>query len=380
MSNGSVELVGVVKRYGDSPAVKNINLYIEGSSYCCLLGPSGCGKSTTLRMIAGHESVTEGDILLSNRNVTDLPPRRRGTALMFQNYALFPHLNSLDNVAFSLRIAGVAPAERRARAREMLALVNMEDYSEALPDQLSGGQQQRVALARALINQPEVILLDEPLSALDPFLRNRMRTELKRIQKQLGITFIHVTHSQEEAFALADQVVVMSNGSIEQVDTPPALFSAPRTAFVAGFIGGHNIIEGTVHNREILVSDGIRLPLPPGTEAREQPAGVSLRCDHISIHASPPTNTTSLPMTITAVEYQGRYVQLQGDCGDGLSLAVFQSDQDYLAHPSREGDTVHVSWHPRDLNMLYRTPEPSGVSPFVKPINEKPIPQGETHA
>lgn len=379
MSKGSVELVGVVKRYNDTPAVKDINLFIEGSSYCCLLGPSGCGKSTTLRMIAGHESVTEGDILLNNRNVTGLPPRRRGTALMFQNYALFPHLNSLDNVAFSLRIAGVATAERRARARDMLALVNMEDYADALPDQLSGGQQQRVALARALINQPEVILLDEPLSALDPFLRNRMRTELKRIQKQLGITFIHVTHSQEEAFALADQVVVMNNGSIEQVDTPPGLFGAPRTAFVAGFIGGHNILEGPVRDHEMLIGDQIRVPLPPGSEAGGQPSGVSLRCDHITVHRTPPVGSASLAMTITAVEYQGRYVQLQGDCGDGLVLAVYQSDRDYLAHPVQDGDTVHLSWHASDLNPLYNTPAPNGVPPIATPINDIPVLQGETH-
>lgn len=380
MSKGSVELVGVVKRYDDTPAVKDINLYIEGSSYCCLLGPSGCGKSTTLRMIAGHESVTEGDILLNNRNVTGLPPRKRGTALMFQNYALFPHLNSLDNVAFSLRIAGVGTSERRARARDMLALVNMENYAQALPDQLSGGQQQRVALARALINQPEVILLDEPLSALDPFLRTRMRTELKRIQKQLGITFIHVTHSQEEAFALADQVVVMNNGGIEQVDTPPDLFRAPRTAFVAGFIGGHNILEGDIRDGQIAIGENIRVPLPPGNDHGTSPSAASLRCDHIRIHRSPPLDTASLPMTIRVVEYQGRYVHLQGDCGNGLTLSVFQGDSEYLTHPVQDGDTIHLSWHTRDLNPLYDTPVPTGVPPIATPITEEPILQGETHA
>jgi len=357
MKKGSVELVGVVKRYGDSAAVRKIDLHIEGGAYCCLLGPSGCGKSTTLRMIAGHESVTEGDILLNNRNVTDLPPRKRGTALMFQNYALFPHLNSLDNVAFSLKIAGIGKSERHARAMEMLKLVNMETFFEAFPEQLSGGQQQRVALARALINQPEVILLDEPLSALDPFLRTRMRAELKRIQQQLGITFIHVTHSQEEAFALADQVVVMNNGFIEQIDDPIAIFSRPRTGFVAGFIGGHNIIEGELTDQGLSCGDNrlIRLDTPLQSDA-ERRAAVSLRCDHIAISPHPFDDAQPDPIEIESVEYQGSYVHLRGRFGDGLALSVFQNDADYLNAPIHPGDRAFVGWKHSDLNPL----RPSG--------------------
>ncbi|MGB1025678.1 MAG: ABC transporter ATP-binding protein, partial [Rhodospirillaceae bacterium] len=204
---GGVELLGVTKRYGEAVAVHQISLKIAPGSYCCLLGPSGCGKTSTLRMIAGHEEVSEGDILIDGRNVTEAAPAARGTAMMFQNYALFPHLNCLDNVAFSLRIKGVAKAERHQKAAELLALVHMSDYTTRMPAQLSGGQQQRVALARALITNPEVLLLDEPLSALDPFLRTHMRAELRSLQKELGITFIHVTHSQDEAMALADMVV-----------------------------------------------------------------------------------------------------------------------------------------------------------------------------
>jgi putative spermidine/putrescine transport system ATP-binding protein len=192
-----VELVAVTKRYERVVAVDEISLRIPPASYCCLLGPSGCGKTSTLRMIAGHELVSDGDILIRDRNVTDLPPARRGTAMMFQSYALFPHLNCLDNVAFSLKMRGVGKAERHARAREFLELVEMSDFADRLPAQLSGGQQQRIALARSLITEPEVLLLDEPLSALDPFLRVRMREELKRLQRELGISFIHVTHSQD---------------------------------------------------------------------------------------------------------------------------------------------------------------------------------------
>ena len=211
-----VELVAVTKRFGETVAVDAVSLRIPAGSYCCLLGPSGCGKTTTLRMIAGHEEASEGDIILGAENITYLPPAARGTAMMFQSYALFPHLDCTDNVAFSLRMRGVDKEKRRARALDMLKRVQMEPFAGRLPAQLSGGQQQRVALARALITDPQVLLLDEPLSALDPFLRVKMREELKALQTRLGISFIHVTHSQDEAMALADLVVVMNQGRIEQ--------------------------------------------------------------------------------------------------------------------------------------------------------------------
>ncbi|WP_370310987.1 ABC transporter ATP-binding protein, partial [Salipiger bermudensis] len=206
-----LKLVNVTKRYGETVAVKSINHHFRSGSYACLLGPSGCGKSTTLRMIAGHESVSDGSIVLDGRDVSYLPPAKRGTAMMFQSYALFPHLSVADNVSFSLKMKGVDATKRRTRAMEMLELVDMAKLGDRLPAQLSGGQQQRVALARALITEPQVLLLDEPLSALDPFLRIQMRVELKRIQRELGIIFIHVTHGQDEALALADEVVVMNN-------------------------------------------------------------------------------------------------------------------------------------------------------------------------
>src|ERR1700678_447428 len=212
---GSLELGQVTKRYGATTAVDSINLRVPVHGYCCLLGPSGCGKTSTLRMIAGHESTTEGDILIGAFNVTDLPPAKRGTSMMFQSYALFPHLTCLDNVAFSLKMLGVEKVSRRKTAMEFLNLVAMESFAERIPAQLSGGQQQRVALARSLITRPQILLLDEPLSALDPFLRLRMRTELKKLQRELGISFIHVTHGQDEAMALADIVVLMNGGRID---------------------------------------------------------------------------------------------------------------------------------------------------------------------
>jgi putative spermidine/putrescine transport system ATP-binding protein len=211
-----IDIVSVSKIYGQTTAVHSISLKIPAGTYCCLLGPSGCGKTSTLRMIAGHETISTGDIRIGNKVVTDLPPARRGTAMMFQSYALFPHLDLVDNVAFSLKMKGVDKAERQAKAMEMLKLMQLEPYATRRPAQLSGGQQQRVALARALITDPEALLLDEPLSALDPFLKIKMRAELKKLQTSLGISFVHVTHSQEEAMALADLIVIMNDGKIEQ--------------------------------------------------------------------------------------------------------------------------------------------------------------------
>src|ERR1700735_2329324 len=243
-SRYDVELVAVSKSYAGAAAVETVSLRIPKASYCCLLGPSGCGKPTTWRMIGGHEAVTEGDILIGGQNVTTFPPIRRGTAMMFQSYALFPHLNCLDNVAFSLKMRRVGKAGRHKTAREFLALLHMEQYAERLPSQLSGGQQQRVALARALITRPRVLLLDEPLSALDPFLRIKVREELKRLQRELGISFIHVTHSQDEAMAMADLMVVMEDGHIRQAGPPREVFERPVSRFIAKFIGGHNVLPG----------------------------------------------------------------------------------------------------------------------------------------
>src|SRR5689334_15169700 len=242
MAGAPLELVALSKQYGPTTAVDTIDLRVPTDTYCCLLGPSGCGKTSTLRLIAGHEAASAGDIIIGATNVTDLPPKARGTAMMFQSYALFPHLSAIDNVAFSLKMRGVARSERRASALKLLRLVQMEHYAERLPAQLSGGQQQRVALARALVTKPRILLLDEPLSALDPFLRIKVRAELKRLQHELGISFIHVTHSQDEAMALADLIVLMNNGRIEQVGAAHDVFNAPRTAFVAQFMGGHNVI------------------------------------------------------------------------------------------------------------------------------------------
>ena len=319
-----VELIRLTKRYGDTLAVDNIDLKIRSGAYCCLLGPSGCGKTTTLRMIGGHEAVSSGDVVIGPHSVGDATPAERGTAMMFQSYALFPHLNCRDNVAFSLKMRGVGKAERHKRAMEMLALVQMGHLAERLPAQLSGGQQQRVALARALVTGPKVLLLDEPLSALDPFLRVRMRVELKRIQAELGLTFIHVTHSQEEAMALSDLVVVMNGGRIEQAADPRTVFERPASAFVARFIGGHNVIA-----------------LPDGL--------VAVRADRMRL--GPEAGAGARMARVVAVEYQGTSVHVGLDA-EGLerppegpaALTAIVGDGAFAAMPLAPGDTVAVGW------------------------------------
>jgi putative spermidine/putrescine transport system ATP-binding protein len=329
-----LEVIHLTKRYGAATAVDSIDLKVAAGAYCCLLGPSGCGKTSTLRMIAGHESATEGDILIGAANVTDLPPAKRGTAMMFQSYALFPHLSCVDNVAFSLKMKGVDKATRRRKAMEFLELVHMEPYALRVPAQLSGGQQQRVALARALVTNPQILLLDEPLSALDPFLRVRMRAELRRLQKQLKIPFVHVTHGQDEALALADLVVVMNKGRIEQTATPRDLFEKPATEFIARFLGGHNVIA---------------TPVGP----------VAVRADRITVRrngAGGRANEVRLTAAVRAIEYQGAHYQVALDYPGNSELTALVSDEQFAGEPLNVGDNVSVLWADKDVHALAPPP------------------------
>jgi len=245
-ATGEVRLLGLTKRFDEQVAVDGIDATIEGGEFFSLLGPSGCGKTTTLRMIAGFERPTAGEILLDGVDVSSVPPHQRNVHTVFQNYALFPHLNVFDNVAFGLRRRKVGRAEVRQRVQESLALVELGDLGARKPNQLSGGQQQRVALARALVLRPAVLLLDEPLGALDAKIRKQLRLELKTLQEEVGITFVFVTHDQEEALSMSDRIAIFHRGRIEQIGTPADVYERPATAFVAGFVGTSNILEGTV--------------------------------------------------------------------------------------------------------------------------------------
>jgi len=319
-----LELVSVTKRYGETVAVDAINHKFQPGGYACLLGPSGCGKSSTLRMIAGHETVSDGSILLGGSDISHLPPAKRGTAMMFQNYALFPHLSVAENVAFSQKMRGVDRQERLKKAGEMLELVDLSALSDRLPDQLSGGQQQRVALARALITRPDVLLLDEPLSALDPFLRIRMRGELRKLQRELSISFIHVTHGQDEALALADEIVVMNNAVIEQAGSARDVFNAPTTAFVAQFIGGHNVIA-----------------LPGGHFA--------IRTDAVAIGQPGAGN---LQGNILGVEYQGAHVSVATMIAGDQEINALVPETEFFENPLNPGDQVGLTWDDANLHKL----------------------------
>jgi putative spermidine/putrescine transport system ATP-binding protein len=351
----TVELIAVSKRFGHTTAVDTVNLKIVGGSYCCLLGPSGCGKTTTLRMIAGHEIASDGDVLIGRENVTHLEPARRRTAMMFQSYALFPHLTSLDNVAFSLKMRGIGKTERRERARTLLSLVHMDKYADRLPAQLSGGQQQRVALARALVTEPSVLLLDEPLSALDPFLRVKMREELKRLQMKLGITFIHVTHSQEEALALSDMVVVMDGGKVQQSGPAREIFEAPQTGFVARFIGGHNVVGGTV----VLASDGLAVLRSkagefrvPGDAAVGSDIAFAVRSDRVRLSDHATGDGSSLQGRIANIEYHGNVLQVRLEAEAIDDFIVTLPDSEFHQRPLRVGDAVAATWTATDARLL----------------------------
>lgn len=318
-----LELVGVSKLYGNAIAVDNISIKFDDKGYICLLGPSGCGKTSTLRMVAGHEDVSSGSVLLDGRDISRLPPAQRGTAMMFQNYALFPHMTVEKNVAFSLKIKGVSAVDQKEKVHKMLNTVGLSQYAERLPSQLSGGQQQRAALARALITDPQILLLDEPLSALDPFLRVKMRAELKRLQSELGITFLHVTHSQDEAMALSDQIVVMNDAKIQQSGSPREIYNNPETEFVAKFLGGHNVITW---------KDKL----------------VSVRSDLFSLERS----KGNLKVEVNSIEYFGDNVTVSVEDSSGTEYMAKMPEAIFFDKPFTIGETVFAVWNDIDAKTL----------------------------
>lgn len=368
-----VSLRSVKKQYGHVTALENINLDIPAGAYCCLLGPSGCGKTTALRLISGHEEVTSGNVFIAEKQVTKLPPAKRNTAMMFQNYALFPHKTIWQNVEFGLKMQHVPKAERRQRVGEMLELVGLSQTAQRRPDMLSGGQQQRIALARALVTRPQVLMLDEPLSALDENLRVRMRGELRKIQQQFGLTFIQVTHHVEEAFSLADQVVVMNHGHIDQVATPTTLFNTPASQFVAKFIGDNNIFAGKVTrsvahgNHHALIEldvPGIgSLHCQGTTTLLGNEAACSIRPDLIELLPVAVSGTETAPADeqlmnqilarLTAVEMTGYVTRVSLVVeATGQSLLYKVRTTEWAGNPLPPGQLVAVRWLAKDAVFL----------------------------
>jgi putative spermidine/putrescine transport system ATP-binding protein len=364
-----VSLRSVTKKYGTFTAVKDLTLDIPAGSYCCLLGPSGCGKTTTMRMIAGHEDITSGDVYIGDVKVNGLPPTQRNTAMMFQSYALFPHKTVWKNIEFGLKMRQVPPAERRQRIEEMLEIVGLQPFAERKPQMLSGGQQQRVALARALVTRPQVLLLDEPLSALDESLRVKTRGELRKLQRQFGMTFIQVTHNQDEAYSLSDQIVVMDHGRIDQVGTPQEIFSKPLSRFVASFTGDNNIFHGKVISA-VQDTEGylIQLEVPDlgllvcrGDYAQvDTEAACCVRADQLHLSAldqpspgSAATANNHLTGRITAVEFTGYITRVSLILErNGAELLYKVRTTDWMQNSFQEGQVVSLDWAPQNCIFL----------------------------
>jgi spermidine/putrescine transport system ATP-binding protein len=339
-TTSDVRLENVVKRFDDVVAVDGISLEIPRGSFFALLGPSGCGKTTTLRMIGGFEQPTSGQIYLGDTEVEGLPPYKRDVNTVFQSYALFPHLTIFENVAFGLRRKGVDKAQVRTRVGEALELVDLAGRERRKPTQLSGGQQQRVALARALVNRPRVLLLDEPLGALDLKLRKQMQLELKRIQHEVGITFVHVTHDQEEAMTMADAIAVMSAGRIDQLGTPTDLYERPQTAFVAGFLGKSNLLQGNVEDGGVRLRDGTLVNVE--TSGRSGPVAIGVRPEKVRFGRN---GGNSLDGTVRETAYIGVASEVVVDTAAG-GITVFHQNAEAGSSVPAPGSPVTISWSP----------------------------------
>ncbi len=345
MSKELIRLRDLCMAFDDEPVLDHINLYINDKEFLTLLGPSGCGKTTTLRIIGGFATPTSGDILFDGVRINDVPPYQRQINTVFQKYALFPHLNVFENIAFGLRMQKLPEAEIRQRVMEMLETVSLKGFEHRRPDALSGGQQQRVAIARALVNRPKVLLLDEPLAALDLKLRKDMQIELKRIQQQVGITFIYVTHDQEEALTMSDTIVVMDKGSIQQIGTPEDIYNEPKNAFVADFIGESNIIDGTMPEDKVVQMYGKRFPCLDGGFAPNEPVDVVIRPEDIDIV---PVEQGQLTGTVTSVTFKGMQYDIIVDF-KGFKWLIQTTDH------CPEGSRIGIKIDPDGIHVMKKS-------------------------
>jgi spermidine/putrescine transport system ATP-binding protein len=364
----------VRKTFGSFVAVQGADLTIGRGEFFAMLGPSGCGKTTTLKMIAGFEQPSSGRVLLEGTDVSRVPPYKRNVNTVFQQYALFPHMNVADNVAFGPRSKRVPRSQYANRVREMLDVVRLSEFAGRKPTQLSGGQQQRVALARALVNLPSALLLDEPLAALDLKLREAMQLELKRIQREVGITFVFVTHDQNEALTMSDRIAVMSEGAIEQVGTPEEIYHSPATLFVAGFIGSANLLPGTVVRRDgddiaVKLECGFTVRVAPNpnadrTPANGDPVSVMIRPERVNVDGdgtAPADDGRRLGGTVRSLIFQGCQIRLDLVLADGTGI-VSWIDPDDDVPALRPGSPVNVTWRPGAAFLLAGWPSQAGAN------------------
>lgn len=350
-----VQLENVTKEFDETHVVDDLNLDIRAGEFLTLLGPSGCGKTTTLRMIAGFEKPTSGKILLNGKQVDDMEPYKREVNTVFQSYSLFPHMNVYDNVAFGLKMKKVGKDEIRERVTKALKLVQLEEYGNRKPKQLSGGQQQRIAIARAIVNNPKVLLLDEPLGALDLKLRKQMQLELKHLQQTLDITFIYVTHDQEEALTMSDRIVVMNKGKIEQIGLPREIYENPTTRFVADFIGQTNIIEGTVTaingDKATMEFSGQTFKIPNSQNVTlNEEIFISVRPEKMKASTVPFEGTINLKGTFKERIYVGSVTKIVVTMPNGKELTIHES-HDNIEELTNTND-VYVSWNPKNTVVL----------------------------
>ncbi len=357
----AIELERVVKTFHshgeDVQAVKGVDLSIAEGEFFSLLGPSGCGKTTTMRMIAGFDEPTEGKVFLHGQNVVGVPPNRRDINMVFQSYALFPHMSVFENIAFGLRRKNVSKGEVTRRVGEILEIVDLTGREKRRPRELSGGQQQRVAVARALVNKPRALLLDEPLGALDLKLRQSMQVELKRIQREVGITFVYVTHDQGEALTMSDRIAVMNDGQVEQLGTPREVYERPATKFVAGFIGTSNVLAGTVNRTEagkgvIEPGSGERVVVP-GDVAIGEDVELTVRPEKIDVRTGRPDgDLCALRGTVTEVVYLGMFTNYNVTTSMGAEVVVFVQNVSSADDVAARGDSVWLSWDPRHSYVI----------------------------
>ena len=345
MSKELIRLADISMAYDGEVVLNNINLYINDSEFLTLLGPSGCGKTTTLQIIGGFVKPTAGSVLFDGVRINDIPPHKRQVNTVFQRYALFPHLDVYDNIAFGLRIAKLGEDEIARRVTEMLDVVGMRGFEERKVDNLSGGQQQRIAIARALVNRPKVLLLDEPLGALDLRLRKDMQVELKRIQQQMGITFIFVTHDQEEALTMSDTIVVMDKGEIQQIGTPEDIYNEPKNAFVADFIGESNILDGIMRADRVVEFFGRRFACVDEGFAKDEPVDVVIRPEDVDIL---PADSGHLCGTVTSVTFKGVHYDIIVDF-HGFKWLIQTTDYQPV------GATIGIRLNPEDIHIMKKS-------------------------